>query len=134
MTGYSLKLFTRKNTFKKEAENCKKSHAKGSAAAKANIIDAVLENRSEAASSTDEETLESSSCANHGFLIAPIPRKAADFTPPNSMFVDVPKRSGGRYKQHVKKMLPWKLGYSSKRSSNSSKSSPQIQSTLVRKH
>ena len=133
MTGRSLKLF-RKTASKKlseETESCKKSHVQVSAASKLKILDAVLENRSEAASSTDEETLESSSYINHGTLIAPIPRKAeVAYNPPNSIFVGVPTRSDGRYK-YMKKILPWKRGYSSKRSSFSS--STQIHSPYISK-
>jgi hypothetical protein len=91
-------------------------------------INAVLENESQADSSTDIETLESSTCINHGFLAVPKPRRYDTFVPPKSMFDGVPKRG----KSKVKKLLPWKR-YQSAKSSVSSRSSHAVQSPYISK-
>lgn len=91
------------------------------------IFDAVSENRSQSASSTDEETVEESySCANYGYFIAPMPRKAKEYTPPNSVYDGIPKQlatCGGRSKS---KIVPWKRR-------SQSKTSPYMSKTSVHK-
>lgn len=117
----SKDLFTIKSNIKNN-----NSTAINTNTAQTKIFDAVSENRSQAASSTDEETLESYSCANYGYFIAPIPRKTEEFTPPKSVYDGVPKRIatyGGRSKA---KIVPWKRG-------SRSKSSPYMSKTSLHK-
>lgn len=88
---------------------------KAACASQVKLIDAVFENRSEAASSTDEETLTLESSllyVNHGSLIAPTPRRINAFHPPKSMFDGIPKHVGGFKSKSVIKLLPWKRNQS----------------------
>lgn len=92
------------------------------------LIDAIQENRSQSDSSTDEETLESSTCINNGFLIVPIPRRQDAFVPPKSMFDGVPKR---RKSKSMTKLLGWNTRSQSTKSSVSS--SRTVQSPYISK-
>ena len=138
-----IKLFNKRqqpkdvnaNAFKKSTGMIATTSKAGSTA-HGKFLDAVLDNRSEAASSTDEETLtlESSSCCriNHGLLIAPIPRRTEVFDPPKSMFDGIPKHYVGKKSKSIKKLMPWKRNRSAK-SSISSQSSFTVQSPCIDK-
>ncbi|KAL7516732.1 hypothetical protein ACHAWX_001715 [Stephanocyclus meneghinianus] len=99
-----------------------------------NIFDAVFDDRSHAVSSSDEETSECYAYVGNGLLITPIPRRHALFSPPKSMFDGSPKHVRHRIGKSklVRKLLPWKRGYSAK-SSGALHASIQVHSPYITK-
>lgn len=99
------------------------------------IFDAVMENRSEPASSTDEVLSQYSEEHMSGGYITPIPRRLSKFAPPKSMFDGVPKQAmhGNRRSKSIKKLLPWKRVSSSRSVTTTPQSSNQVRSPYLSK-